>query len=64
MAQWLHFAYQNHNKEPGVLLGLRTANELVTPGERDFMMASDLLAIEDGFVPVKVSNFAGKDEEC
>lgn len=63
MAQWLHFAYQNHNKEPGVLLGLRTAKELVTPGERDFMMASDLLAIEDGFVPVKVSNFAGKEEE-
>ena len=63
MAQWLHFAYQNHNKEPGVLLGLRTGNEPVTPGERAFMMASDLLAIEDGFVPVKVSNFAGKEEE-
>lgn len=63
MAQWLHFAYQNHNKEPGVLLGLRTINDPVTLGERTFMMASDLLAIEDGFVPVKVSNFAGKDEE-
>ena len=63
MAQWLHFAYQNPNKEPGVLLGLRTVSDPVTPGERAFMMASDLIAIEDGFVPVKVSNFAGKEEE-
>ena len=63
VAQWLHFAYQNHNKEPGVLLGLRTVSDPVTPGERAFMMASDLIAIEDGFVPVKVSNFAGKEEE-
>ncbi|MEY8366060.1 hypothetical protein AALA22_10530 [Anaerovoracaceae bacterium 41-7] len=63
MAQWLHFAYQNHNKEPGILMGLRTCQEPVLPGERTFMMASDLLAIEEGFVPVKVSSFGKKEEE-
>lgn len=44
-------------------MGLRTVGDPVTPGERSFMMASDMTAIKDGFVPVKVSNFAGKDND-
>ena len=63
MAQWLHLAYQNHHKEPGILMGIRTVSEPVTSGERAFMMASDLVAIDSGYVPVKVSNFAGREEK-
>lgn len=63
MAQWLHFAYQNHNKEPGILMGLRTAKDLILPGEQAFMMASDLLACEEGYLPVIINSFKNEEEE-
>lgn len=62
MASWLHFAYQNHHIEPGVMLGLRTQNDVIPLGERLFMQASDYKAIKEGYTPVKVVNFAGKEE--
>lgn len=44
-------------------MGIRTVSDPVTRGERAFMMASDLIAIEKGYVPVKVSNFANREED-
>lgn len=43
------------------MMGLRTMNDLIPRGERAFMMASDRIAVEDLAVPVKVSNFVGKE---
>ena len=63
MAQWLHIAYQNHNIEPGIMLGVRTRNELIPAGEQAFMRASDLIAMEEGFIPIKVAHFGGKGED-
>ena len=60
MAQWLHYAYQNHNIPPGILMGIRTVNEPIPEGERVFMMASDKEALEEGYTPLKVIHFAGK----
>lgn len=45
---------------PGVLMGIRTQNEKVTPGERAFIMASTILAIEEGDTPVKIRHFSNK----
>lgn len=43
-------------------MGIRTRNEPVTTGERAFMIASTLKAIEEGDTPVKVRNFSSKSE--
>ena len=39
-------------------MGLRTQNDKATQGETAFMMASTMIALEDGAVPVTVRNFA------
>lgn len=39
-------------------MGYRTHNEPVTAGERAFLLASTMLAVEEGYVPVKVKHFA------
>ena len=44
-------------------MGLRTATDPIPEGERIFMMASDIKALEDGDVPVKVRNFGKKEEK-
>lgn len=44
-------------------MGIRTRNEPVTTGERAFMIASTLKAIEEGDTPVKVRNFSSKPSE-
>lgn len=44
------------------MLGLRTQNDVIPLGERLFMQASDYKAIKEGYTPVKVVNFAGKEE--
>lgn len=43
-------------------MGFRTINDPIPEGERVFMMASDMLALEEGDVPVKVNNFMKKEE--
>lgn len=53
----LHTIFQNQGIEPGVIMGLRTRNELVSEGERAFIFASTRKAIEEGGTPVKVQNF-------
>lgn len=58
----MHIAYQNHGIEPGIYMGVRTRNDLIPEGERVFMMASDIKALEDGYTPVKVQNFSGKEK--
>lgn len=40
-------------------MGLRTANDPIPEGERVFMMASDMKAMEEGDVLVKVRNLVG-----
>lgn len=52
----LHVAFQNHNLEPGVLMGLRTRNDIIPAGERAFLFASIRKAAEEGDTPVKVLN--------
>lgn len=42
-------------------MGLRTRNDLITPGERSFILASTYVAMEDGDVPVKVRNLIKKN---
>ena len=46
-------------------MGFRTQNDPIPEGERVFMMASDIKAIEDGDIPIRVKNFSGgkKDGE-
>lgn len=44
-------------------MGIRTRNEPVTIGERAFMIASTLKAMEEGDTPVKVRNFSSKPLE-
>lgn len=43
-------------------MGLRTANDSIPEGERVFMMASDMKAMEEGDILVKVRNLGGKEE--
>ena len=44
-------------------MGIRTANDPITVGERAFMIASDLKAIEEGDLPVRIRNLGGRSEE-
>ena len=44
-------------------MGYRTVNERIPEGERAFMIASDMKALEDGDIPVRVKNFGGKETE-
>ena len=44
-------------------MGYRTLNDKVTEGERDFMLASTALALEDGDTPVKIRNVSAKKKE-
>lgn len=44
-------------------MGLRTIHDPVPEGERVFMMASDIKAMEDGDTPVKVRNFSGGNKD-
>ena len=57
LAQYLHIMFQYQHIPPGIVMGLRTANDLIPPGERDFMIASTQKAMEEGMVPVTVRNF-------
>lgn len=41
-------------------MGLRTHNEPVTTGERAFVLASTITAIEEGDTPIKLRNFSSK----
>ena len=43
-------------------MGLRTANDLIPNGERAFMKASDIKAMNDGYVQLKACNFGGKED--
>ena len=38
-------------------MGTRTRNDRITAGERAFILASTIKALEDGDTPVKVRNF-------
>ena len=62
LAHCLHILLQNHGLMPGIVMGLRTQNDPVTPGERAFVMASTKKAWNEGFMPVKIANFAKKKE--
>lgn len=61
MAYLLHIAYQNQHLEPGILMGLRTKNDLIEIGERAFILASNALALGNLETPVKVCNFVNKE---
>lgn len=61
LAYCLHFALHNLHIEPGVFLGLRTRNDMITEGEQAFMLASIKKAIMDGYVPLKAQNFTKND---
>ena len=39
-------------------MGIRSAEEKVSEGERAFMLASTRIALEEGAVPVTVRNFS------
>lgn len=43
----LHTVFQNQGIEPGVLMGIRSHTERITPGERAFILASTRKAIEE-----------------
>lgn len=58
MAYCLHFALQKLHIQPGVFLGLRTANDPVPKGERAFMLASIKKALKEGDYPVSVRSFS------
>ena len=42
-------------------MGLRTRNDRIPSGERAFMLASIMKALEEGDTPVKVRNFSTKN---
>lgn len=44
-------------------MGIRTVNDPILEGERVFMRASDMKAMEEGDTPVKVKNFTGRSED-
>jgi len=56
----LHTAFQNQGIEPGVLMGFRGRAEPIPSGERAFILASTMKALEEGSTPVKVNNFSKK----
>lgn len=62
MAWRAHIAYQYHHIQPAVFMGLRTANELVTEGERAFMIASDEIAAETYDRALRLRDFVRKEE--
>lgn len=41
-------------------MGLRTRNEVIPEGERAFIFASTLKALEEGDTPVKIKHFSSK----
>ncbi len=59
----VHVTFQNTGLEPGILMGLRTHNDLMPQGERDFILASTRMALEDGDTPVKIRNLVKKTTE-
>lgn len=54
--------FQNQGIAPGIVMGLRTQNDLVPHGEQVFMLASTRKALVDGDTPVKISNFTSKSK--
>lgn len=58
----LHVLFQNQCMEPGIVMGLRTRNDPIPYGERVFLLASTKRALRDGYTPVKVQNFASKNQ--
>ena len=63
LAFYLHTVFQNQNILPGVIMGLRAPNDMILPGERDFVLASTKKALEEGDTPVKIKNFAKQKKE-
>lgn len=41
-------------------MGLRTRNEVIPEGERAFIIASTIKALEEGDTPVKIKHFGSK----
>ena len=62
LAHCLHLLLQNQGILPGIAFGIRTVNDPVTPGERAFIIASTKKAWQEGYTPVKVVNFASKNQ--
>lgn len=44
-------------------MGTRTIHDPIPEGERVFMMASDMKALEEADVPITVRNFSGRSNE-
>lgn len=44
-------------------MGLRTRNDRIPSGERAFILASTMKALEEGDTPVKVRNFSAKKDK-
>ena len=42
-------------------MGLRTQNDPIPEGERAFIMASNIKALEEGYLPVKENSFETRD---
>lgn len=63
LAYCLHVVFQNQHIEPGVLMGLRTRNDPIPPGERAFILASTKKALMEGDTPVKLRNFSSKKDK-
>lgn len=42
-------------------MGLRTVNDRIPRGERAFIMASNLMALQEGETPVQIRHFAKKE---
>lgn len=61
LAYCIHTIFQNQHIAPGVLMGLRTANDPIPDGERAFILASTKKALMDGDTPVKIRNFSPKN---
>lgn len=63
LAYCLYFAFLNMNIEPGIFLGTRTRNDVITDGERAFMLASIKKAIKDGDTPIKAKHFSNNNNK-
>lgn len=44
-------------------MGLRTRNDKIPEGERAFILASTMKALEDGDTPVKLRNFGSNKKK-
>ena len=44
-------------------MGLRTRNDPIPEGERAFILASTMKAVEEGDTPVKIRNFGSSKKE-